>query len=211
MGFDYQYQPQSQFLLERDFLKNPLMATIKLARFKFPAKMISDEDDILDLGCGSGLSTYFYSKFTKGRVTGIDLNSDIDEHTKNLDAENLTFYCSDIVYPNEEIVNKKYDLIISVDVIEHFPKEIGEFVLNKYYDLLRPGGMMIVGTPNKNSSAYRSESSKKVHVYEYEPDELLSIMKVFSPRVLQFSMNDEVIHTGFNKMSWFFYNLAFKV
>ena len=51
------------FSLEKDFMDNPLMACIKLARYKFVAKMLSKNDVVVDLGCGNGYSSYFFSKF----------------------------------------------------------------------------------------------------------------------------------------------------
>ena len=44
-------------------VKNPLMLMIKLARYKFYSKMINEQDVVLDLACGQGISTNFYSKF----------------------------------------------------------------------------------------------------------------------------------------------------
>jgi len=69
--------------------------------------------------------------------------------------------------------------------------------------LLNSGGMMITGTPNVHSESYRSEASKKVHIYEYDSEELKEIKNSLFSRVLHFSMSDEVIHTGFSKMAFF--------
>lgn len=210
MNEEYVYQQQGQFRVDEDFLKNPLMATIKLARFKFPAKMISAGDDILDLGCGAGISSYFYASHTSGHVTAIDATDNLHEISAPYRRDNLSFVKGDLTAPPEEITKRSYDAVICVDVIEHFPKEIGVQILETYAALLRKGGMMIIGTPNRRSAEYRSESSRRVHIHEYEPDELKEVMQSIFPRVLHFSMNDEVVHTGFANMSWFFYNIAFK-
>ena len=37
-------------------LSNPLMATVKLSRYKFVSKMLTNDDEIIDVGCGGGLS-----------------------------------------------------------------------------------------------------------------------------------------------------------
>ena len=46
-------------------IENPLMTTIKYSRYKFVAKMISSNDVVLDLGCGTGISSLFYSDYCK--------------------------------------------------------------------------------------------------------------------------------------------------
>jgi len=70
--------------------------------------------------------------------------------------------------------------------------------------------MMIIGTPNKFSRNYRSQASKDVHLHEYEPDEIVSLCKKYFGRTLLFSMNDEIVHTGFSKLAWYLFVLAFK-
>lgn len=204
------YVQQDSFQIQQDFLSNPLMATIKLARYKFPAKMLSSFDNVLDLGCGSGAGSYYYAHHTAGEVTGLDASENLEAHSSHYKKENLKFIQADITNPPEEVLKSKYDVIISVDVIEHFEKEDGIQLLQNYAKLLNKGGLMITGTPNVYSAPYRSAQSKQIHIHEYAPEELREIKEEIFDRVLYFSMNDEVIHTGFDKMSWFFYLLAFK-
>ena len=102
---------------------------------------------------------------------------------------------------------------MAIDFIEHFYKRDGEkMIIETSSNLLQPGegGMMIIGTPNKYSEAYRSEASKSIHLHEYEPDEIVSLCKKYFGRTLLFSMNDEIVHTGFNKLAWYLFVLAFK-
>ena len=68
----------------------------------------------------------------------------------------------------------------------------------------------MIGTPSKYSSKYRSTQSKKQHIYEYKPEELKNICNKHFDRVFQFSMNDEVINTGFSKLSWFNFFICIK-
>jgi len=67
--------------------------------------------------------------------------------------------------------------------------------------------MMIIGTPNKFSEAYRSQKNKDIHYHEYEPDEITALCKKYFGRTLLFSMNDELVHTGFSKLAWFLFVL----
>jgi len=201
------YFPIGQFELEKDFVKNPLMCGIKLARFKFAAKMLSPEDTVLDIGCGNGLSSYFYSHFSK-RVVGVDLYAKLSETTKNLNTPGLSFVQADALsMPFEE---GQFTAITSVDVIEHFHQPDGEKIIKRSSELLAENGMMILGTPSKFSEKYRSKQSQHIHFHEYEPDELKALCSKYFKRTILFSMNDEVVHTGFNKLAWFFYVLCFK-
>lgn len=204
-----EYFPIDQFSLDRDFLKNPLMSGIKLARFKFVAKLLSKEDTVLDLGCGNGYSSYFFSKFCK-KVTGVDLYANIPAVSKKMAAENLTFIKADILSPPAIISNYGTTVVTAIDVIEHFHKKDGEKIVGIYSKILSAHGMMIIGTPNKFSEMYRSRQSKDIHFYEYRPDELKELCNKYFNRTILFSMNDELVHTGFYKLAWFIFVCCFK-
>lgn len=209
MARSEEYFAIDSFDLDRGFLANPLMAAIKLARFKFVAKMLSPQDRVLDIGCGQGVGSYFYSRFAS-KVTGLDLYADQERAAARFRADNLSFVSGDILAPPPPIVDNRYDAITCVDVIEHFHQPDGERIIALYRDLLSEGGMMILGTPSRLSQAYRSASSRDSHFYEYEPMELRALCDRHFKRTLLFSMNDEVVHTGFDKLAWFFFVLCFR-
>jgi len=197
------------FSIDQEFSENPLMSMIKLARFKFAAKMLSTDDIVLDLGCGNGFSSYFFSFYAK-EVLGVDLYSDIPAASERFVADNLCFIKEDILTPSSRITSKRFTVVTAIDVIEHFYREDGEKIIRNYSELLTDNGMMVIGTPNKFSKMYRSEKSKQVHFYEYEPDELKKLCDRYFGRTILFSMNDELVHTGFNKLAWFLFILCFK-
>jgi 2-polyprenyl-3-methyl-5-hydroxy-6-metoxy-1,4-benzoquinol methylase len=203
------YFPVEAFKLHENFISDPLMASVKLARYKFVAKMLCEEDIVLDLGCGNGYSSYFFSKFAK-RVIGIDLYSNLKKANRILHSENLMFVKADMLSPPSEILVENYSAIIAIDVIEHFYKEDGERIIGQFSKHLTNNGMMVIGTPSKFSQAFRSPKSRDTHFYEYEPDELNMLCRRFFGRTILFSMNDEIVHTGFKRLAWFFFVLCFK-
>lgn len=187
-------------------VENPLMLMIKLARYKFYSKMMNEKDVVLDLGCGQGISTNFYSKFCK-YVYGVDLLSEFIE-PKNI---NIKFIKKNIQNVKKSDFRKKITFISLNDVIEHFSKKKGEKILKICKSILsKKGDVLMIGTPSKYSAKYRSSQSKKQHIYEYKPEELKNICEKHFDRVFQFSMNDEVINTGFSKLSWFNFFICIK-
>jgi len=203
------YFPIDSFWLPRNFLRDPLMCAIKLARYKFVAKILAKDDIVLDLGCGNGYGSYFFAKFAK-EVIGIDLYADIPSVAKQMIGDNLSFIQGDILSPPSLIMDKQFSAVTMVDVIEHFYKEDGEAIIQRYINLLSDNGVMIIGTPSKYTQAFRSTWSKDTHFHEYEPDELDEICQKYFSRTIMFSMNDEIVHTGFNKLAWFIFLLCFK-
>jgi len=99
---------------------------------------------ILEVGCGYGVISKELSKY--GRVTGMDLSPKGIEIAQKLNPE-LSFFHGDVL--NYDFGDKKYDIVINSEVIEHIPKESREQFMNVLADQLQPGGYMILTTPNK--------------------------------------------------------------
>jgi len=155
--------PSPPVSLRETYLANPLMATVKLARFKFAARMISARDDVLDLGCGSGHAAYFLANMTEGVVVGVDLYTDFTSLTDFPQRDNLSFYNEDLLHPSEALLARRFDVVTCIDVIEHFSTDEGLGIIERSSALLQPGGILVLGTPNRHSEPWRSVASRSVH------------------------------------------------
>ncbi len=161
---------------------------------------------MLDIGCGQGLSSIFFSDYCK-YVYGVDLLSDFLNH----DRKNIKFIKKDIFNLKKNNFKHNIDLITLIDFIEHFNKSQGSLILNKCSKLLKKkGGTLIVGTPSVYSSKYRSKRSKIQHIHEYDGMELKDLCSKYFNRTFLFSMNDELVHTGFYKLAWFNFVICVK-
>ncbi len=99
---------------------------------------------ILELGCGSGLMLNYLKQNGFSNAIGIDISTDqvAEAKAKGLNAieADAISYLQD--HPNE------YDIIIAMDVIEHFKKEEVLNLLALIYTSLKPGGLFVIQTPN---------------------------------------------------------------
>jgi hypothetical protein len=59
----------------------------------------------------------------------------------------------------------------------------------------------VIGLPSLESQPYASPQSKAGHVNCKSGPELKRLMEEYFHNVFLFSMNDEVVHTGFHKMA----------
>ena len=198
---------QNYITLKKLLLSNPLMGTIKLSRYKFVSKMLDKNDVIIDVGCGGGYSTLYYSKFCKS-VIGIDIDKRRRKEWNEFKDSKIKFFLQDAT--KLQNMNFEANCIVNVDFIEHIEKKKGvEFIKNcKIYlenQINEKNKMFIIGTPSFYSRRYRAKHNLKHHKYEYKPEELNEICKKFFPRTFLFTMNDEIVHTGFNKLGWFFF------
>lgn len=102
----------------------------------------------------------------------------------------------------------RFNTVISLDVIEHIRKEDEHKFMNAVIGNLSNDGIAIIGTPNIRMQSYQSEETRKVHVNMFDETRLYNLCHTVFKNVFMFSMNDEVIHTGFAPMSCYFFALC---
>jgi len=100
---------------------------------------------ILDIGCGGGLMCEPLARLG-AEVTGIDA---VEKNIKsaqihaNQNELNINYKLSAV----EELPNKKYDIILNLEVIEHVNNQ--KLFISKSCELVNHGGLMFVATINK--------------------------------------------------------------
>ncbi|XXK27905.1 class I SAM-dependent methyltransferase [Arenicellales bacterium nBUS_45] len=182
--------------------ENGLRLLIRLARYKFVAKMLRSSDRVLEVGSGSGLGSIFLSQHCNS-VVGIDVKKTEVEEAKKINKRvNVDFKVADI-FDND--FDLKFDVVTSLDVIEHMEEADGQKLIAAKTRHLNEHGIAIVGTPSIYSYPYQSVISQASHVKCYDMPELQKLMDQFFYRTLTFSMNDEIVHTGFHKMAWYYF------
>lgn len=75
-------------------------------------------------------------------------------------------------------------------------------------DSLTKEGVLIVGTPSLESQSYASSQSKAGHINCKKGPELKALLGDYFTSVFLFSMNDEVVHTGFSPMAHYLFALC---
>lgn len=104
---------------------------------------------VLDAGAGFGQYVYFLSRLRgNAQITGVDVKQEqIDDcngfFAKVGKADTVRFEYADLTKFRRDA---SYDLIISVDVMEHIEEDIAVF--RNFAASLRKGGMLLISTPS---------------------------------------------------------------
>jgi len=108
---------------------------------------LSQNTEILDVGCGNGDKTYLvHQKFPNSKTLGIDYTkAGIDSANTNYGSRSLCFLCTDA--QDISIWEKQYELITCFEVLEHLDdwKEVVDKICNnskKYVLMSFPTGKM---------------------------------------------------------------------
>ena len=102
----------------------------------------------------------------------------------------------------------EFDAAYSLDVIEHIEREREDQFLANLCAVMKPHGVVIIGTPNETAAPYASEWSQRGHINLKVHDELRALMSRYFENVFIFSMNDEVVHTGFSPMAHYLFAMG---
>lgn len=178
---------------------DPRHLSFLFARYKFCAKMLVGKKTALEVGCGDSVGTPIVLQSVE-KVHGIDFEPLVLE-----DAEERNTYGNRCTYSVHDMttapVAGPFEAAFSLDVIEHIPPHLEELFLSNIADSLTENGVAILGTPNITAHQYASEGSRLGHINLKSGDTLRESLSRHFANVFIFSMNDEVVHTGFSPMA----------
>lgn len=112
------------------------------------AALAGTDVSILDAGSGFGQYTYRMHRMNaEWKIKGVDVKEEQIEDCSlffaRIKAENVKFEYADLTKFTE---TASYDMILSVDVMEHIEDDISVF--KNFYRSLRPGGRVIISSPS---------------------------------------------------------------
>lgn len=185
---------------------DPRSLLFSLARYKFVAKVLRGRKKVLEIGCGDA----FHSRLVQQEVEDLT----VTDHDP-LFINDVELRCPPRWRPKAFVHNmlegptaETFDAIYLLDVLEHIEKEQEQKFLKNILHSLQDNGTLIVGMPSIQSQQYASEISRMGHVNCKSGDELYKLLEPFSHQVMVFSMNDEVVHTGYFPMSHYLFAVA---
>lgn len=182
---------------------DPRRLTFLLSRYKFVSKMLSGRKFVGELGCGDAFGTRIVLQEVE-KVVAYDFDPVFIEDIRERQSERwpIEAHLHDII---EEKLPNLHDAIYSLDVIEHIPSVDEDKYLANLSASLTDNGVLIIGTPSLESQDYASPPSKAGHVNCKSGPELKALLGNYFDNVFLFSMNDEVVHTGFTPMAHYLF------
>lgn len=122
--------------------------------------------NVMEIGTGSGYGVKYIAPVVAKFVTIDKFVCDVDFKTyPNVEFKQQT------VPPFQGIADACFDFVVTFQVIEHIVPD--DLYVKEIARVLKPGGKLIVTTPNR----YMSLSRNPWHIREYKPNELTVLLK----------------------------------
>jgi SAM-dependent methyltransferase len=180
---------------------DPRRIVFLLSRYKFVAKMLAGKKRVVELGCADAFGTRLVQQ-AGCQVTACDFDPVFlaDAKTRmGADGWPCDLLEHDILAG--PVPPAGYDALYSMDVFEHIVPEKEDLYVGNIARSLAPPGVAIIGSPSLQSQTYASPPSKAGHVNCKDGREYQQVMLRHFENAFLFSMNDEVVHTGFHPMA----------
>ena len=186
-------------MVNQSWSQDPKRTLFTLARYKFVAKILAGKRRVLEVGCGDACGTRLVQQ-TVRHVTAVDFDPVFIEDIRERNDPHwpIESFVHDLL---EGSVPGDFDAVFGLDVLEHIAPEKEGIFLKHCLQPLDPNGMAIFGMPSLESQGHASVQSRAGHVNCKSGDDLKDVMSQYFHNVIVFSMNDEVVHTGFLPMA----------
>ncbi len=108
----------------------------------------NDHASVYDAGSGFGQYSYYMAKRFPGiSIRAVDVKedqiTDCSRFFRAIGLTNCEFFVEDLTRIDHE---NRFDLILSVDVMEHIPDDVGVF--RNFYRAMKPWGALFINTPS---------------------------------------------------------------
>jgi ubiquinone/menaquinone biosynthesis C-methylase UbiE len=142
-------------------------------RYQEALKHIEPGNVILDIACGTGFGTDILASNTNGKVTGGDISTEaIEECNKEWKRDNIEFKVLDGT--NLSYSDNHFDVIVSFETIEHTTSYVK--MLSEFARVLKPGGRLILSTPNAAITSPDGVIGNPYHTQEFRYEELKKLL-----------------------------------
>jgi SAM-dependent methyltransferase len=139
------------------------------SRYRFAAQFAAGRR-VLDVACGSGFGLRML-KEAGAQPIGIDYDARTLKHIRVRDQERRLVHADAAKLP---LKTASVDEIVSFETIEHVPDACA--LVGELRRVLRPGGHLVLSTPNRAFGPLERHTANRFHVREFTADELRKVL-----------------------------------
>lgn len=177
-------RPASQLAFTGERMTGAMQGQIEIEHLHryFLARDAARGLDVLDIACGEGYGSALLAQVARS-VVGVDVSTEAVNFARDAyRRENLRFLTGD----GREIPvgDASIDLVVSFETLEHLYDQ--ERLVAEFRRVLRPGGLLIISTPDRNVYSPDGSVPNEHHVRELDQTEFLDLLRPAFPAIRLF-------------------------
>jgi len=134
---------------------------------------LADGKAVLDIACGEGYGSAMLAERARS-VVGVDRAVDVAAHAaRRYGRSHVSFAAG--ACDNVPLATASFDLIVCFETIEHVGEH--ERVLAEFKRVLRPGGVLVLSSPEKSEYSDARQQTNPFHVKELYADEFRKLVQ----------------------------------
>lgn len=138
---------------------------------------------VLDAACGEGYGSHLLAA-RAAQVVGLDVSAEAIRHARKRYGvtSNLSFVegrCDRMDFPDAS-----FDAVVSFETIEHIAEQ--SETLAEFRRVLKPGGLMIISSPNRKTYSDDRNYQNEFHIREFYRQEFEAFLEPHFPRIQWF-------------------------
>ncbi len=143
-----------------------------LHRYVFAAGLVEGLD-VLDAACGEGYGSAILAR-QAASVTAVDISPGTIAHAQErYPASNIDFQAADCT--QLPFADDRFDCIVSFETLEHLESQ--DALIAGFRRVLRPGGFLLISTPDKAVYTDKMGNRNEFHVSELYRDEFEALLR----------------------------------
>lgn len=177
---------------------------LNLIKKHFP----SDRDAVLfDLGCGSGTLLYYLKQAGYRHISGVDTSAEQIAMAQALNINEARQ--GDLFEALKRADDSSYDLVTTLDVVEHLTKSEALDLAGQIYRVLKPDGRWLIHVPNAEALfGSRIRYADWTHEQAFTRESLEQMVKVAGFSRISCYENTPIVHGLKSALRWFVWKIA---
>lgn len=167
--------------------RNKAEKHMHMSRYVHAATILKGmKGSIIDIACGTGYGSLRLHTGTGMNVDGFDISREAIQYAKNhYSADGVMFNKASITdIPADD---ETYDAAVCYETIEHVRYMEAVEAIRELYRVLKPGGRLLISTPNRIYTFLLQLLGYKnpFHIYEFMPSELERLLALHRFRLVR--------------------------
>lgn len=144
------------------------------SRYLFAGQVLGPQTTVLDVACGTGYGGRLLLELGMARVLGMDMDRSALDVAAQRRAATQTLLLADAV--RMPLADGAVPAAVSMETLEHI--EDRERFVAELARVLRPGGLLVLSTPNARvSRPVEGVPRNPFHLHEYDPEALRELLQ----------------------------------